>query len=111
MRHGDFSLLTEDYLKYRPDYAPIILKSVIGLIGKSLKEIDVADVGAGTGIWTRMLDGYEFKSIKAVEPNDQMRLLGEKFSTFLKWLENRISKVKNINALYQNRAWIAKNKN
>ena len=88
MRHGDFSLSTDDYSKYRPDYAPIILKSVIGLIDKSLKEIDAADIGAGTGIWTRMLDGYEFKSIKAVEP-----------------------KVKNIPALYQNRAWIAKKNN
>lgn len=89
MRHGDFSLLADDYSKYRPDYAPIILKSVIGLIDKSLKEIDAADIGAGTGIWTRMLDGYEFKSIKAVEPNDQMRLAGEKFSKSKKisWLK------------------------
>lgn len=80
MKHRDFSLLAEDYSRYRPDYAPVILKSVIGLIDKPRREIDVADVGAGTGILSRMFSNYDLKSITAVEPNHQMRLAGEKLS-------------------------------
>lgn len=52
MKHGDFSNLADDYAKYRPDYSPIILKSIIGLVSKPVNQIDAVDVGAGTGIWT-----------------------------------------------------------
>ena len=35
--------------------------------------IDAADIGAGTGIWTRMLAARGLHSVVAVEPNDDMR--------------------------------------
>ena len=39
-------------------------------------EIDAADVGAGTGIWTMMLAACGLRSITAVEPDDEMRRQG-----------------------------------
>jgi SAM-dependent methyltransferase len=77
MKHGDFTGLAEDYTKYRPDYAPSILRALTGLTGKPADKIDIADVGAGTGIWTRMMAGLNPQSIIAVEPNDDMRQQGK----------------------------------
>jgi ubiquinone/menaquinone biosynthesis C-methylase UbiE len=38
--------------------------------------VDAADVGAGTGIWTRLLASRGWRSVVAVEPNDDMRQQG-----------------------------------
>jgi SAM-dependent methyltransferase len=38
--------------------------------------LDAVDVGAGTGIWTRMLATAGFRSVTAVEPNETMRDAG-----------------------------------
>jgi SAM-dependent methyltransferase len=73
MKHGDFTGLAEDYTRYRPDYATTVLSSILGIVGKPVGEIDSMDVGAGTGIWTRMIAGAGVKSITAIEPNDDMR--------------------------------------
>jgi len=77
IQHGDFTLLAEDYSRYRPAYAPLVLDTVLGMArGAGPRDISGADVGAGTGIWTRMLarDGCR---MTAVEPNDEMRSRGE----------------------------------
>jgi len=76
MKHGDFSALAEDYSRYRPDYSEIILDAVLGMVDKPTSEIDAVDVGAGTGIWTRMLANAGLRSVTAVEPNDDMRHFG-----------------------------------
>jgi SAM-dependent methyltransferase len=73
MKHGDFTGLAADYSDYRPDYAPAVLRSVLGIVGKPVHEIDAVDVGAGTGIWTRMVAASGVKSMTAIEPNDDMR--------------------------------------
>lgn len=73
MKHGDFTGLAEDYTKYRPDYSMAALDAIIGLMGKSPDMADAVDVGAGTGIWTRMLAQRGFRSVTAIEPNDDMR--------------------------------------
>lgn len=77
---GDFTGLAENYSLYRPGYAPVILRALQGLIGKPWNTIDFADVGAGTGIWTRMVAEQGTHSAIAVEPNDDMRHFGEKDS-------------------------------
>lgn len=64
-----------DYLKYRPSYP----NAVVDLIGERFrlgKDAVIADVGAGTGIFTRQLlnAGYE---VFAVEPNHAMRQAAE----------------------------------
>jgi len=69
---GDFSALAENYAKYRPDYARPVLSALIGLINKPAQQMCFADVGAGTGIWTRMLASIPYTSVIAVEPNDAM---------------------------------------
>jgi SAM-dependent methyltransferase len=70
-----FSNRVDNYVRYRPGYpaaALDFLYSEIGLSGASI----VADVGAGTGIFTRLLleRGTE---VYAVEPNREMRLAAE----------------------------------
>ncbi len=76
LKAGDFTNLANDYSKNRPDYSPTVLKSLLGLLSKPISKIDFVDVGAGTGIWTRMVYKTGVNSVKAVEPNEQMRLKG-----------------------------------
>jgi SAM-dependent methyltransferase len=76
MKHGDFTALAGDYACYRPSYAPSVLTAILALVGRPPAEIDAADVGAGTGIFTRMLAGRGLHSVTAVEPNDEMRRQG-----------------------------------
>lgn len=76
MKHGDFTLLAEKYAQYRPGYSPVVLDAFIGLAKAPRKEIICADVGAGTGIWTRQLASKGLK-LYAVEPNDAMRAAGK----------------------------------
>ena len=76
MKSGDFSGLAIDYSLARPDYSPEVLRALFGLLSVPVGEADVVDVGAGTGIWTRMLASVSPRSIRAVEPNDDMRVQG-----------------------------------
>jgi tRNA1(Val) A37 N6-methylase TrmN6 len=76
MTHGDFTALADDYARYRPGYAPSVTTAILALVGRPPIEIDAADVGAGTGIWTMMLAARGLHSITAVEPNDEMRRQG-----------------------------------
>jgi SAM-dependent methyltransferase len=80
MNHGDFTGLADDYARFRPGYAPhvatAILSYVAGSVGRNTGEIDAVDIGAGTGIWTRMLASRGLHSVAAVEPNDEMRAQG-----------------------------------
>jgi len=89
MKQGDFTELAENYSKYRPDYSSTILDAILSLLPRSVTECDAVDVGAGTGIWTRMLAEHPFKSVTAVEPNGNMRENGIKDSnqTKINWLE------------------------
>jgi Methylase involved in ubiquinone/menaquinone biosynthesis len=72
MKHGDFTELADNYSKYRPGYAPFVVSAIMSLLPKAPK---VADVGAGTGIWSRMLADAG-AMVTAVEPNDAMRQAG-----------------------------------
>ena len=73
MKHGDFTGLASNYAEYRPSYAPSVLTALVSLVGKPVEEIDAVDVGAGTGIWTRMVAAAGCRTVIAVEPNDDMR--------------------------------------
>lgn len=86
---GDFTGLAENYSKFRPAYSPFVLDALLGLVSKPSKEIDFVDVGAGTGIWTRMVTERGVASSKAIEPNDDMRDFGIKDSADAKirWIE------------------------
>lgn len=76
MKHGDFTGLAADYTRYRPGYAPSVATAVLAVAERPVLELDVADIGAGTGIWTMMLAARGPRSIVAVEPNEDMRQQG-----------------------------------
>ena len=76
LKAGDFTGLAKDYAQHRPDYSPSVLNALLALLEEEKSEIDFVDVGAGTGIWTRMVYDAGVKSVKAVEPNDDMRSCG-----------------------------------
>src|SRR5271166_122742 len=80
MKHGDFTGLAGDYAKFRPGYAPQVATAILSYVGRSVAAIDAVDVGAGTGIWTRMLAARGLHSVVAVEPNDEMRSQGIDYS-------------------------------
>jgi SAM-dependent methyltransferase len=72
---GRFSDRVDDYVRYRPSYPPgvvALLRERAGLSDSSV----VADVGSGTGIFTRLLLDTGAR-VFAVEPNDAMRRAAE----------------------------------
>ena len=72
-----FSDRVDDYVRYRPDYPPALLDWLQREHGVD-KRWPVADIGAGTGISSKMfLDaGYR---VTAVEPNGPMRAAAEQW--------------------------------
>lgn len=68
-----FSNRVTNYVKYRPSYPAALLDD---LAAKLPPNATVADVGAGTGIFSRLLLERGFE-IHAVEPNDAMREYAE----------------------------------
>jgi len=85
---GDFTGLAKDYSQHRPDYCPSVLRALLGLLGKPTADVDFADVGAGTGIWTLMVYDAGVGSATAVEPNKDMRNNGivDSQHTSVRWL-------------------------
>jgi ubiquinone/menaquinone biosynthesis C-methylase UbiE len=77
---GDFTGLAKNYSQFRPSYSKIVSQAILGLVDKPKSEIDFVDVGAGTGIWTRIIHESGVNSIIAIEPNDDMRTHGIKDS-------------------------------
>ena len=76
LKHGDFTGLAGDYARFRAGYAPQVAAAIVNYVGRDPAAIDAVDVGAGTGIWTRMLADRGLHSVVAVEPNDDMRERG-----------------------------------
>ncbi len=88
MKHGDFTGLAGAYNQARPNYSPDIFLILQGILQRQFKECDAIDVGAGTGIWTRMLQDAGFRSVRAVEPNQDMFHYGSTHpnNNNIKWL-------------------------
>ena len=72
MKQGDFNGLGKQYSKNRPDYNKTVLKALINLLEKPIENVDFVDVGAGTGIWTRMVCSLRPKTAIAIEPIKDM---------------------------------------
>ncbi|PCK33408.1 class I SAM-dependent methyltransferase [Pseudoalteromonas piscicida] len=77
---GDFTGLAKNYSQFRPGYASMVGQALLGLVEKRRSEIDFVDVGAGTGIWTRIICDLGVNSVTAIEPNNDMREHGIKDS-------------------------------
>ena len=65
-----FTSKVSDYVKYRPKYPSEFINYLVNELGVSRSVI--ADIGAGTGILTKLL-AAKVKKIYAVEPNLNMR--------------------------------------
>lgn len=74
---GKFTNKADNYVKYRPSYPGEFIDYLSVGAGFG-KDSVVADIGAGTGILTKLLLD-RVKSVFAVEPNLQMRQAGEKY--------------------------------
>ena len=72
MKLGDFSSLATAYSTSRPTYSPSVIDNILGVMNRDTADLKVVDVGAGTGIWTRMLSNRIGGQILAVEPNGDM---------------------------------------
>ena len=94
LKAGDFTGLASDYSLHRPDYCQSVLSSLLGMFDKPIGDIDFVDVGAGTGIWTRMVNSGGVRSSVAIEPNDDMRKHGisDSSETSIKWLDGNAEK-------------------
>jgi SAM-dependent methyltransferase len=68
---GRFSDRAEDYRRYRPDYPAAAIDAVLEGLGDPDRLL-AADVGAGTGISSRLLAGRGVR-VLAIEPNAEMR--------------------------------------
>ena len=66
-----FTSRAEDYAKYRPSYPSEAIDMVLEGLGE-LSDLIAADIGAGTGISSRLLAQRGVKVI-AIEPNSAMR--------------------------------------
>lgn len=77
IRFGDYTALAKDYSLYKSTYARPVLDAILRIVEKPAAAIQVADVGAGTGAWTSMLQAAGVENIVAIEPNSEMRRLGE----------------------------------
>ena len=72
-----FSDRVEDYVKYRPSYPTAAIDKILE---NFTLPITAADIGAGTGISSRLLADRKVKVI-AIEPNPEMRNAGIKEAT------------------------------
>ncbi len=66
-----FADRASDYAKARPSYPPEIVDAVLGGLAESSSRT-IADVGAGTGVFSRLL-ADRGASVIAIEPNAAMR--------------------------------------
>lgn len=81
IKHGDFTGLASNYSKFRPSYAASVANAILGILNRQVSDVDFVDVGAGTGIWTRLIEEKGVKSVRAVEPNEDMRNTGQNDSS------------------------------
>ena len=79
MEPGDFTELASDYARYRPSYNQNVVKKILESVRRRPSNIRAADIGAGTGIFTKCLFDAGVTDLVAVEPNYNMRRAGEEF--------------------------------
>ena len=66
-----FTSRAEDYAKYRPSYPRAVIDRIVSDLG-DVSKLVAADIGAGTGISSRLLADRGIKVV-AIEPNIAMR--------------------------------------
>ena len=72
-----FSSKAEKYARYRWDYSPTSIQTLFDITGLPVDSA-AADIGAGTGIFTRHL-ASRVRQVYAIEPNPKMREIAVRF--------------------------------
>ena len=72
-----FSDRVANYIRFRPGYPTELLSALLGESGISGETV-VADVGSGSGIFTRLLLDRGVR-VYGIEPNTEMRLAAEEY--------------------------------
>jgi ubiquinone/menaquinone biosynthesis C-methylase UbiE len=89
-----FSDRVEDYVKYRPSYPEAAIDKILENLTPSTQLV-AADIGAGTGISSRLLALRGVKVI-AIEPNAEMRNAGIRDATSLVEWQNGTAENTNL---------------
>lgn len=71
-----FSNKAEKYELYRPEYPEGSISKILKLCEISNNKVKIADIGFGTGKFTKLLLDKGF-TVYAIEPNEQMRAIAE----------------------------------
>jgi SAM-dependent methyltransferase len=73
---GRFSDRADAYARYRPGYPSEAISAIVDSLRPAKPpDLTAADIGAGTGIFSRLL-GVRGLRVLAIEPNEAMRLAG-----------------------------------
>ena len=75
LQQGDFSQTATDYAQFQPPYSDTVRRALLGYVDVTADNFLAADVGAGTGIWSRQLLDAGVRCV-CVEPDAQMRKQG-----------------------------------
>lgn len=97
LKFGDFTGLAQAYSEARPKYAPQVLELLVS-IGNLDSSSHIVDVGAGTGIWTRMIYERLLCPTTAIEPNEDMFKAGvlDSYKFPITWINNSAEKFKDF---------------
>ncbi len=88
MNEERFSGKAKTYAKFRPKYPEEFIEYLYNELGFE-KESIIADIGAGTGIFTEQLL-KKGSTVFAVEPNEDMRRIAEEnLSKYKKFLQHQ----------------------
>ncbi len=96
----------ELYAKYRPGYPPEAIDAVLEGLGEPAKLV-AADIGAGTGIVSRLLADRGV-TVNAIEPNAQMRRVATP-SDRVRWIEGSAERTtledRSVDLIISGQAW------
>ena len=100
MKLGDFSDLAKAYSQSRPSYSEKVLSSILGFLDIPLNRLEIADVGAGTGIWSRMLNKRTNQEVLSVEPNLEMLNQGilDSKELAINWVQGSAESIPAVNS-------------
>lgn len=79
LQPGDYTALAASYAQSRPGYSEEVLEQLLAHVRGRRPGFRVADIGAGTGIWTKLLAERGLSPV-AVEPNEAMREQGIRYT-------------------------------
>jgi ubiquinone/menaquinone biosynthesis C-methylase UbiE len=92
LRLGEFDNIAKYYDENRPNYSNLSLDFIMQNIDTEMNSINLADIGAGTGVWTRLVSTFKLGSIIAIEPSTEMISYGIKKPGVLTDISWRIGK-------------------